>query len=94
MSFDIVEFYPSISEDLLHRAILFAKGYITITDEEVDIIQHSRKSLLFSKGRAWMKKEGLGLFDVAMGSYDGTKICELVQCLRLASSHNSTTDVT
>ena len=84
MSFDIVEFYPSISEDLLHRAILFAKGYITITDEEVDIIQHSRKSLLFSKGRAWMKKEGLGLFDVAMGSYDGAEICELVGMFALS----------
>ena len=84
MSFDIVEFYPSISEDLLHRAILFAIGYITITDEEVDIIQHSRKSLLFSKGRAWMKKEGLGLFDVAMGSYDGAEICELVGMFALS----------
>ena len=52
-SFDIVEFYPSISEDLLQRAIRFAKNHIKITDEEVDIIHHSRKSLLFSKDRAY-----------------------------------------
>ena len=57
-SFDIVEFYPSISEDLLHRAIRFAKDHINISDEEVGIIQHSRKSLLFSDDRAWVKKQG------------------------------------
>ena len=74
----MVEFYPSISEDLLQRAIRFGKDHINIRDEEVGIIQHSRKSLLFSEDRAWVKKEGPGLFDVAMGSYDGAEICELV----------------
>ena len=77
-SFDVVEFYPSISEDLLRRAILFAKDHINISDEEVGIIQHSRKSLLFNDDKAWAKKQGPGLFDVAMGSYDGAEICELV----------------
>ena len=28
MSFDIVQFYPSISEDLLQRAIRFARGHV------------------------------------------------------------------
>ena len=41
-------------------------------------IQHSRKSLLFSKDKAWVKKEGPGLFDVAMGSYGGAEVCKLV----------------
>ena len=58
-SFDVVEFYPSISEDLLRRAIRFAKDHINISDEEVGIIQHSRKSLLFNDDRAWVKKQGL-----------------------------------
>ena len=59
------EFYPSISEDLLQRAIRFAT------------IQHTRKSLLFSKDKAWRKKEGPELFDVTIGSYDGAEICEI-----------------
>ena len=84
ISFDIVEFYPSISEDLLERAIRFAKERVEITDEEVGIIMHSRKSLLFSKERTWMKKEGTGLFDVAMGSYDGAEVCELVGIFALS----------
>ena len=40
--FDIIEVYPTISEDLLNRAtctyILFAEEHIMITNEEVDII--------------------------------------------------------
>ena len=38
----------------------------------------SRKSLLFDKGTAWMKKNSYVVFDVTMGSYDGAEVCELV----------------
>ena len=80
-SFDIVEFYP---EDLMQRAIRFARDHVETTDEEVPFIHHSRKSLLFSNDRAWVRKEGPGLFDVAMGSHDGAKICELVEIFALS----------
>ena len=48
---DIVEFYPSISENLLNKALSFAsrKG-VLIDDKEADIIRHSRKAFLFSEG--------------------------------------------
>ena len=39
---------------------------------------HSRKSLLFDKGKPWRKKDSNCLFDVTMGSFDGAEICELV----------------
>ena len=81
--FDIDSFYPSISENLLKNAISYAKQYVTITDQEVDIIMHSRKSLLFDQGTAWIKKNDDGLFDVTMGSYDGAEVCELVGLLIL-----------
>ena len=38
---------------------------------------HARKSLLFCDGDLWMKKSGAE-FDVAMGSFDGAEVCELV----------------
>ena len=41
------------------------------------IIKHARKSLLFNESETWMKKD-IGLFDVAMGAFDGAKVCELV----------------
>ena len=36
--FDIVEFYPSISRDLLRRALEFAKQRIPISNEQTEIM--------------------------------------------------------
>ena len=44
---------------------------------KLTIILHCRKSILFGSDGAWIKKDG-SLFDVAMGSFDGAEICELV----------------
>jgi len=38
---------------------------------------HSRKSLFFNNGNAWITKDNSS-FDVTMGSYDGADVCELV----------------
>ena len=77
-SFDIDSFYPSITESLLSKAISFAKNYTTIRDKDIDIIMHCRKSLLFDKETAWTKKNHSDMFDVAMGSFDGAEVCELI----------------
>lgn len=76
--FDVCEFYPSITEQLLKKAIIFASQYIQITEQDKEIIFHSKKSLLFNEGSPWCKKKGNPWFDVAMGSYDGAEVCELV----------------
>ena len=55
----------------------FANSYINIPENEKKIINHARKTLLFNKQQAWIKKES-GLFDVTMGTYDGAEVCELV----------------
>ena len=78
ISFDIVNFYPSITPQLLNKALDFASAYINITAEERQIIMHTKQSLLFTDGTAWMKKDSDGMFDVTMGSYDGAETCELV----------------
>ena len=74
---DIKEFYPSITEEALNKAISFANEHITIPDDNIRIIKHCRKSLLFNKDEAW-KKKSKSNFDVTMGSYDGAQVCELV----------------
>ena len=79
IKFDICEFYPSISEVLLDKAIKFAQTYTEVGEEVVTIVKHARKSLLFNKPDTWIKKDGDGLFDVTMGSFDGAEICELVE---------------
>ena len=49
-----------------------------ISDEDISIIKHARKSFLFNNGKPWIKNNNGNLFDVTMGSYDGADICELV----------------
>ena len=56
IKFDIVEFYPSISEEVLNRSISFARSITTISDSVINIIHLSKKSLLFDKTSAWVKK--------------------------------------
>ena len=74
---DIAEFYPSISEEILDNAILFAQQYIHIPEKDLRIIKHRRKSLLYNDNEPW-KKNIESCFDVTMGSFNGVEICELV----------------
>lgn len=77
LQFDIESFYPSINESLLDRAIAFAREKISIPQKDIDIVKHSRQSLLFCPGgEVWQRKESL--FDVTMGAPDGAEVCELV----------------
>ena len=78
IAFDVVDFYPSISTDLLNAALDFASSYVTITNDERRIILHAKKSLLYNSSEPWGKKASSNLFDVTMGSYDGAESCELV----------------
>ena len=73
--FDIIEFYPSITEDLLRKALEFRSE---ISDQDRDIIIKAKSSLLFNKSEAWCKRATESLFDVTMGSFDGAETCELV----------------
>ena len=70
--FDIEEFYPSISKDLLNKALDFASDYDNITADERNIIIHAKNSTLIHKHQPWQKK-GNTTFDVTMGSYDGAE---------------------
>ena len=78
IKFDIDNFYPSITESLLDRAILFAQGLTRVGQQDIEIIKQTRKSLLFSNNEVWVKKGDNELFDVTMGSFDGAEVCELV----------------
>jgi hypothetical protein len=57
ISFDIVDFYPSISEKLLNEALAWASDLATITENDISIIKHARKSLLNFRQRQIMDKK-------------------------------------
>ena len=76
LQFDIEAFYPSITPDLLKRSLDWAATYTPITADEREIIIHSKRSLLYFQGSAWVKQQNSD-FDVGMGSYDGAECCDI-----------------
>ena len=78
IQFDIKEFYPSITENILHQTFKFAKQHTNIDKNDLRIINHCCKSLLFSDNKTGKKKATDACFDVIMGGFDGAEICELV----------------
>ena len=74
--FDIKDFYPTITKDLLTKCLKFAEEKVQISDDDKKIIYHARKSLLFNEGGTWMKKDGLSY--VTMGAYDGAEYVNLL----------------
>ena len=77
-NFDIQEFCPSITEDLSKKAILFAQNSVSILPKSIDVVFHSRKSLLYHYDNPWVEKDTSVEFDVTMGSYDSDEVCEIV----------------
>ena len=69
--FDIKSFYSSISPELFHKATSFVKTICDIPDKDISIIMQSRRTLLFSNKKPWLKKSGNEEFDVPMGCFDG-----------------------
>ena len=79
LAFDIIDFYPSISDELLNKSIEWARKHTSIDDQEYETIMHSRRTLLHdNKGNMWTKKEIKKQFDVSMGAFDGAEVCELI----------------
>ena len=76
ISCDIVNFYPSISQELFEKTIIFAEQYVMITETEKNKLMNARKSVLHSDNAVWTKKSGL--FEVTMGLFDGAQILDLV----------------
>ena len=79
VTFDIKEFYPSISEKILKNALFWAKNTMPhdMKDKcDTELILAARKSILCFDGEIWTKNTGF--FDVTMGSPDGAEVSELV----------------
>ena len=72
MFFNIKDFYPSITEQLLTKSLQFATQHVEIKQEDMAIIFHSRKSTLYYNKKTNEK------FDVTFGAYDDAEIYELV----------------
>ena len=74
--FDIKDFYPTITQELITKSLKFAGEQVQISNDDRKVIYHAGKFLLFNEGGTWMKKDGL--FDMTMGAYGGAEVYELV----------------
>ena len=88
VSFDIVEFYPSITKEHLLNSLDYASTYSNFADSDKEIILHACDSLLFSDNTVWKKKNNDTFFDVPMGSFHGAEICDLVGLYILSKLKN------
>jgi hypothetical protein len=77
ISFDIVDFYPNITENVLKEALEWASTIVNISEQEKEIIMKAKKSLLFNAGQAFVKRTNKK-FDVTQGSFDGAETSDLV----------------
>ena len=87
-----MNFYPSITADLMKAALDWARTYTHISVGERKIIMEAKKSLIFINGTPWVKKGG-SEFDIAQGSYDGAEACELVGLYILSKLQDLNIDV-
>ena len=76
--FAIQKFYPSITETLLNhwKNLAFAQRDIETKQNELDL--KSRKSSLYCKNTARIKRGRNGKFDVTIGGNDGDETCKIV----------------
>lgn len=84
ITFDVCDFYPSISEELLTKALDYASKFTTITQEDREVIIHAKRSLLYHQNSPWTKRNSDRMFDVTMGSYNGAETCELIRAYMLS----------
>ena len=74
---DIVDYYPSITADLLNQALDWASQHVTITADDRKLYHHTKNSLLWHQGSTWVKRGDVN-FDIAQGSFDGAESTDLV----------------
>ena len=62
-----MDFYPSITKELLLNSINHARNFINITDDQLEIILNCRISTIHYKNSTWIKST-IENFDVPIGA--------------------------
>ena len=55
--FDISDFYPSITNTLLQKALNYASKYADISEDQIHLITHTKKTTLYKDCNPWKKKQ-------------------------------------
>ena len=88
LTFDIVGFYPSITDNLLIKTLKWAQKYHYIAATNFETIIHARRTILCNhKGNVLTQKDSKNQFDMSMVANDGAEICELIGLCILTEIH-------
>ena len=78
-----MNYYPSITLELLQKALDWASQFTDISEEEIKIILETKRSLLILNGE-FLTKKGEENFDLAQGSFDSAEGSDLVGLFMLS----------
>ena len=92
IQFDLVNFYGSITPDLVEQALTFATGFVRISDNTKSTILKATNSFMCSEDKTWVKKLR-GIFDITMGGFHGAEICDLVGLFILSKLKDATPNI-
>ena len=92
IQFDICSFYPSITPELMMKALNWAEMYTVLSQEDKKVVMQSKKSYLYTGTTPWVKK-GDQNFDIGMGAYDGAESCDLIGLFLLDQIANRIKDI-
>ena len=84
--FDIVDYYPSVTEDLLNHALDWASQYVEISRKDRNAILKSKDTFLYYENRNWVKRSGT--FNIGIGTYDGGETTDIVGLFLLSKLQN------
>ena len=76
--YDVKDYYPSITENVLLKALDWASEEADITPDDKELIMHARVSFLHAFSKIWAKKKSDNFFDNPQGANDGAEVAELV----------------
>ena len=92
IQFDIMNFYGSITPELVNNALVYASQFVDISRDTRSTIMQATNSFLCSDGDTWIKKQG-GTFDITMGGYHGAEVCDLCGLYILSQLRNITPNI-
>lgn len=75
---DFCNYYNSIDQVLLKRALLYATNKTRLNRQETNIIRLARKTVIQFQGKYWTRKDTMGRFVIPLGGSDSAEITDLV----------------
>ena len=76
--FQYKKFLPFNKKEHITKAIKFAEEYTKFKKQETNTLMHTCQTIISYDSRIWTKKSNINNFDIAMSSFQGADVCDLI----------------